>query len=164
MVDVDLDDTDFEILRWLENDADTDVEELSEELGLGTSAIYYRIERYRDQGIVTSTHRQINRDELGLSLTVVSEVESEYGPGHDEIGDELRDISGVQTAYFMLGERSYILVAHLRGHDHLQKYIDEMIHTDGVSHSATHVVLETFKDEPRLLTNYDDEDLEPLES
>ena len=166
MADVNLDEKDFEILRWLdrEGDVDVDVEELSDKLGISPSTVYYRIEKYRERGIVTGKVPHMDRKKLGLNLTVISEIKSEYGPGYDDIGERLSNISGVQTAYFMVGEKSFILIAHLRDHDHLQQFIDDIIHTDGVSHSATNIVLKTFKDEPRLLVNYDDEDLEALRS
>lgn len=162
MVDVNLDEKDFEILRRLDRDGEIDAEALGEELDISPSTIYYRMDKFRNQGILEGETPEIDQKKLGLNLTAVSEIKSEYGPGYDDIGETLCDISGVQTAYFMLGEKSFILIAHLRDHDHLQEFVDHIIHTDGVEHSATHIVLETFKDEPRLLVNYDDDDLESL--
>jgi Lrp/AsnC family leucine-responsive transcriptional regulator len=164
MADVNLDEKDFEILRWLDREGDVDVDELSDQLGISASTVYYRMEKYREQGIVTGKVPQLDQKKLGLELTAISEIKSEYGPGYEEIGERLSSLSGVQTAYFMLGEKSFILIAHLRDHDHLQEFIDNIIHTEGVEHSATHVVLKTFKDEPRLLVNYDQDDLEALRS
>jgi Lrp/AsnC family leucine-responsive transcriptional regulator len=164
MVDVNLDEKDFRILRWLDREGDVDVDELSDELGISPSTVYYRMEKYREQNILEGKIPKLNQKKLGLNLTAISEIKSEYGPGYEEIGDRLCNISGVQTAYFMLGEKSFILIAHLRDHDHLQEFIDNIIHTEGVEHSATHIVLKTFKDEPRLLVNYDDEDLDALMS
>jgi Lrp/AsnC family leucine-responsive transcriptional regulator len=164
MADVNLDEKDFEILRWLDREGDVDVDELSDQLGISASTVYYRMEKYREQGIVTGKVPQLDQKKLGLELTAISEIKSEYGPGYEEIGERLSSLSGVQTAYFMLGEKSFILIAHLRDHDHLQEFIDDIIHTEGVTHSATHIVLKTFKDEPRLLVNYDQDDLEALRS
>lgn len=164
MADVSLDEKDFEILRWLDEEEDVDVDELSDSLGISPSTVYYRMEKYREQGIITGKVLQLDQKKIGLNLTAISEIKSEYGPGYDEIGDRLSNISGVQTAYFMVGEKSFTLIAHLRDHDHLQKFIDDIIHTEGVSHSATHIVLKEFKDESRLLVNYDDADLEALRS
>lgn len=162
MAEVNLDKKDFKILRWLDREGDIDVDEVSDELGISTSTVYYRLDKYRKQGILSGTVSKIDAHELGLELTAITEIRSTYGPGYDEIGDELTDISGVQTVYFMLGDKSFTIIAHLRDHDHLQEYIDDIIHTDGVEHSSTQVVLQTFKDESRLLVNYDDEDLEAL--
>ncbi|EFW91845.1 transcriptional regulator, AsnC family protein [Haladaptatus paucihalophilus DX253] len=162
MAEVNLDKKDFKILRWLDREGDIDVDEVSDELGISTSTVYYRLDKYRKQGILSGTVSKIDAHELGLELTAITEIRSTYGPGYDEIGDELTEISGVQTVYFMLGDKSFTIIAHLRDHDHLQEYIDDIIHTDGVEHSSTQVVLQTFKDESRLLVNYDDEDLEAL--
>lgn len=162
MVDVDLDEQDFAILRWLDREGELDVEKLSEELGISTSTIYYRMDKFRSKGILKGEVPSLDKDKIGLGLTAISEIKSEYGPGYEDIGDRLCDISGVQTVYFMLGDKSFILIAHLRDEVHLQNFVDEVIHTEGIEHSSTQIVLRTFKDESRLLVNYDDEDLEEL--
>ncbi|WP_231184474.1 Lrp/AsnC family transcriptional regulator [Haladaptatus sp. DYF46] len=162
MAEVNLDEKDFKILRWLDREGDIDVDAVSDELGISTSTVYYRLDKYRNQGILTGTVSKIDANELGLELTAISEIRSEYGPEYEDIGEELCEISGVQTVYFVLGDKTFTVIAHLRDHDHLQEYIDDIIQTDGVEHSSTRVVLRTFKDESRLLINYDDEDLEEL--
>ncbi len=162
MADVNLDEKDFKILRWLDREGDIDVDEVSEELGISTSTVYYRLDKYRKQGILSGTVSKLDARELGLELTAITEIRSDYGPGYEQIGDDLCDISGVQTVYFMLGDKSFTIIAHLRDHDHLQDYIDSIINTEGVEHSSTQVVLRTFKDESRLLVNYDDNDLQKL--
>lgn len=162
MVEVQLDATDFEILQWLDREGEIDVEAVSEELGISTSTVYYRLDKYREQGVLQGKISQLDAKKLGIELTAITEIKSEYGPGYEEIGENLCEISGVQTVYFMLGDKSFTLIAHLRDHDHLQNYIDSIIHTEGVEHSSTNVVLRTFKDEPRLLANYDDEDIKVM--
>lgn len=162
MPEVNLDEKDFAILRRLDRDGEVDVEEMSEELDISTSTIYYRLDKYREQGIVTGKVSQLDARKLGFELSAVTEIKSTYGPGYEVIGERLAELSGVQSVYFMLGEMSFFLLAHLRDHDHLQTYIDSIIETEGVEHSATRVVLKTFKDEPRLLVNYDDGDLQQL--
>ncbi|WP_458206012.1 Lrp/AsnC family transcriptional regulator [Haladaptatus sp. NG-SE-30] len=162
MASVNLDEKDFKILRWLDREGDIDVDEVSDELGISTSTVYYRLDKYRKQGILSGTISKLDARELGLELTAITEIRSDYGPDYEDVGDALCDISGVQTVYFMLGDKSFTIIAHLRDHDHLQEYIDSIIHTEGVEHSSTQVVLRTFKDESRLLVNYDEDDLEAL--
>jgi len=162
MVEIDLDETDFAILRRLDEQGDVDVERLSDELGVSQSTIYYRLERYRDQGLLQGTVADLDARKLGLELTAITEIKSDYGPGYEELGEELAEMSGVTQVFFMLGEMSFVVVSKVRDHDHLQRLITRMIETDGVEDSSTHVVLQTIKDEPRLLVNYDDEDLRSL--
>lgn len=162
MVELNLDEKDLEILRWLDREGEIDVDQLSEELGISTSTIYYRLDNYRERGILKGNLADIDHQKLGFELTAITEIKSEYGPGYEGIADRLTELSGVQSVYFMLGEMSFILISRLRDHEHLQTLIDDIIHTEGVEHSSTHIVLKTFKDESRLLVNYDDDDLEKL--
>lgn len=162
MAEVNLDEKDFDILRWLDRDGDIDVDEVSEELGISTSTVYYRLDKYRKQGIVSGTVSKLDADELGLELTAITEIQCDYESEYDELGERLCDVSGVRTVYFVLGEQSFTLVSHLRDHDHLQEYVNRIVDIEGVDHSSTRVVLETFKDEERLLVNYDENDLEAL--
>ena len=162
MNEIDLDENDLEILRWLDREGEVDVNALSDELGISTSTIYYRLDNYRKQGLLNGTVADIDHRKLGFELTAVTEIKSEYGPGYEEIAEKLTQLSGVQSVYFMLGETSFTLISRLRDHDHLQSLIDDIIHTEGVEHSSTRLVLKAFKDEPRLLVNYDEEDLQRL--
>ncbi|MFC7081819.1 Lrp/AsnC family transcriptional regulator [Halorussus caseinilyticus] len=162
MVDVNLDETDFELLRRLDREGDIDVEATSEELDVSPSTVYYRLENYREMGILNGTVADLDARKLGLELTAITEIESSYGPEYEEIADELTDLSGVQNVYFMLGEMSFYVISKVKDHDHLQQLVDNIISIDGVENSVTNVVLRSFKDEPRLLVNYDDEDLTEL--
>lgn len=162
MADLKFDEKDFHILRKLDEEGDIDVEEISDELGVSTSTIYYRLEKYRDKGLLKEGVTRLDPETLGLNMTAISEIKSEYGPGYEGIGERLKELSGVHTVYFMLGQQSFMVISQLRDHAHLQQLVDEIIHTDGVEHSATSIVLKTLKDEPRLLVNYEMADLRSI--
>ncbi|MDQ2050867.1 Lrp/AsnC family transcriptional regulator [Natronolimnohabitans sp. A-GB9] len=162
MAEITLDETDFRLLRELDENGDIDADEIADELDISQSTVYYRLEKYRDQGILTGHVAHLDRHELGLSMTAISEIKTVYGPEAKEVGERLAQLSGVQQVYSMIGEMSFYVISHVRDHDHLQSLIEEIIETDGVENSATHIVLRTFKEEPRLLVNYDEDDLEQL--
>lgn len=163
MTKVDLDEVDFQILRKLDENGGINVEELSDELDISTSTIYYRMETYYDKGILNGEIVQFDPQKLGLGLTAITEIDANYdGPGYEEIADNLSEYSGVQRVFFMLGEMSFYVLSRVQGHEHLQKLMEEIIQTEGVNDSTTSVVLRTFKDEDRLLVNYDDEDIERM--
>ena len=157
-----LDETDFRLLKELDENGDIDADELAAELDVSKSTVYYRIEKYREEGLLNGDIAHLNRHKLGLSMTAISEIKTVYGPEAKEVGERLAELSGVQQVYSMIGEMSFYVISHVRDHDHLQSLIEEIIETEGVENSATHIVLRTFKEEPRLLTNYDDDDLEKL--
>jgi len=163
MIQIALDDVDFQILRHLDEDGDIDVEELSEELEVSQSTIYYRMEKYRDKDILRGEIAQLDPQKLGLGLTAITEINADYsGPGYEKVAERIADLSGVQRVFFMLGEMSFYVLSRVRDHEHLQKLMEEIIQTEGIENSTTNIVLRTFKDEDRLLVNYDEEDLKAL--
>ena len=82
MPKVALDEVDFQILRRLDENGDIDVDELSEELDVSTSTIYYRMENYREKDIVKGEIAQLDPQKLGLELTAITEINADYdGPG-----------------------------------------------------------------------------------
>lgn len=163
MTQVTLDEVDFQILRRLDEDGDVDVDELSEELGVSNSTIYYRMEDYRKKGIVEREVAQLDPQKLGLGLTAITEINADYdGPGYEEVAGKLAGLSGVHRVFFMLGEMSFYVISLVRDHEHLQRLMEEVIQTEGVENSTTNIVLRTFKDEDRLLVNYSDADLERI--
>jgi len=163
MSTVDLDETDFALLQWLDEEGDVDADRASDELGISKSTVYYRLEQYREKGILKEKVAHLDPQKLGLGLMVITEIEAEYGEeGYEDLGEELASLSGVQGVYFMLGEMSFYVISRVRDYDHLQSLLEEVIKMEGIEDSVTNVVLRSFKDEPRLLVNYDEEDLEKI--
>lgn len=163
MTTVTLDDIDFQILKQLDKNGDIDAEKLSEELDVSQSTIYYRMEKYREKGIIEGEITQISPQKLGLGLTTITEIDANYdGPEYEEVAQTIADLSGVQSVFFMLGEMSFYVISRVRNHDQLQDLMEDIIQIEGVDDSTTNIVLRTFKDEDRLLVNYDDNDLKEL--
>jgi DNA-binding Lrp family transcriptional regulator len=159
---MELDETDIEILTQLDEHGEVDASELAEELGVSTSTVYYRIETYRENGVFEGRVASLDPQELGFELTAVTRIQSEYGEGYGDVGEQLASISGVQQVYQMLGEVSFLVISQVRGHEELQQLIDRIIDMEGVVDSSTNIVLRSVKRESRLLVNYDDEALEAL--
>lgn len=162
MADFELDEIDLEILESLDRTGEIDAQALSDRLDVSSSTIYYRVEQYREHGVLRGTVADLDAHELGFELTAITEVKGDYGPGYEDIAERIAGISGVQNVYFMLGETSFVVISKVRDHDQLQRLVDDVIRTEGVEDSSTHIVLTEFKNEPRLLVNYDDVDLEGL--
>lgn len=163
MTEIALDETDFQILRRLDENPDIDVNQISDELDVSKSTIYYRIEQYRKQGILKGKIEQIDPQKIGLGLMTVTEIHANYaGPEYEEVAEQLSELSGVQRVFFMLGEMSFYVISRVQDHEHLQELMEKIIQLEGVENSTTNFVLRSFKDENRLLMNYSDEDLKRI--
>jgi DNA-binding Lrp family transcriptional regulator len=63
---VEIDEVDIKILRLLIKDARTELKEIAEECGLSSNAIFKRIERLRNTGVITGTILFINPYSFGF--------------------------------------------------------------------------------------------------
>lgn len=162
MTRIELDDVDFALLRRLDEEGELDVDEVAAELEVSASTVYYRLDRYRDHGILRGTVADLDPEALGLELTAITVIETSYDRSHDTIAEELSAISGVQAVHAMFGEQSFFVESRATDHDHLQHIAEAIIAVEGVQNSTTNIVLRTYKDESRLLVNYDDADLESI--
>lgn len=162
MAGVNLDETDFELLQKLDQEGEIDAEKIANSLEVSQSTVYYRLEKYREQGILDGTISHLDRHELGLQMTAISEIKTVYGPEGKEVGERLAELSGVQQVYRMAGDMSFYVISHVRDHEHLQSLVEGIIETEGIKDSSTNIVLRTFKEEPRLLVNYDENDLKKM--
>lgn len=159
---VEVDEIDLKILKELDRRGEVDADAVSDELGISSSTVYYRIENFREEGIIDRQVTELDPKALGFDLTAITRIQSAYGDEYRDIEEELAELSGVQEVYQMLGEMSFLVVSRVRDHDHLQRLVGSIIDMEGVVDSSTDIVLRTVKSESRLLVNYDDDELDEL--
>ncbi|MEK9705291.1 MAG: Lrp/AsnC family transcriptional regulator [Paracoccaceae bacterium] len=65
-----LDETDRALLRLLQQDADQSAAALAKNLDMSQPAIWRRIKRLKEEGVIKGVALNINREKLGLGVTV----------------------------------------------------------------------------------------------
>ena len=65
-----LDETDRALLRLLQQDADQSAAALAKNLDMSQPAIWRRIKRLKEEGVIKGVALNLNREKLGLSVTV----------------------------------------------------------------------------------------------
>ena len=65
-----LDETDRALLRLLQQDADQSAAALAENLEMSQPAIWRRIKRLKEEGVIKGVALNLNREKLGLGVTV----------------------------------------------------------------------------------------------
>ena len=65
-----LDETDRALLRLLQQDADQSAAALAENLDMSQPAIWRRIKRLKEEGVIKGVALNLNREKLGLGVTV----------------------------------------------------------------------------------------------
>lgn len=154
----DLDENDLDIVRELERNDDKNLEELAEQLDLSKSTVHYRLNRLKENGVITDISADIDPHALGMSMVVITEVYVSHESGYaDEIGDELVDIAGVQEVYYTMGDVDFVIVSRVQNHEQMNELIDEIVAIEGVNETSSRFVMRELKRGNRLMDTMSEE-------
>ncbi|MFB6157607.1 MAG: Lrp/AsnC family transcriptional regulator [Haloferacaceae archaeon] len=149
-----LDETDLELLRRVEMDFDTNLEALSEDLGLSKSAIHYRLNKLREAGIIEGSTADLNPIPLGLDMVAITDIYVRHEEGYaEDIGAELAAIDGVEQVYYTMGDVDFVVIARVADRDQLNRTIDHIVSIEGVNETSSRFVMDEIKSDPTVLTN-----------
>ncbi len=145
-----LDEMDLGILKILQGDCRTPLEQIANELGVPKSTIHYRIKRLEEEGIVEGYYAKVNHARLGKDYLTITFVRAKYGPGyHKKAGQKFTQIPGVWGVYFIFGENDFIIISRSNDReDYLQK-LEEIMNMPEVERTNTEVIAKVIKEDPR---------------
>ncbi len=146
-----LDKIDREILKQLQEDCRQSLQNIAENLGISKSKLHYRIKRLEDTGIIEGYHAKVNMSKLGYDLLVATNVKAKFAPNyHDNIGNKLKQISGVISVYFIYGESDFIIIIRGKNRKDLFERIQLLYKIEGIERVQTSVITEIYKEDPRF--------------
>ena len=146
-----LDDLDCSILRELQRDCRTPLQEVAEKVGAPTSTVHYRVKRLEREGVIDGYYARINPEKFGMDYITVIKVQATYGPGFgDRIGKRIAKLPGVWAVYFTLGETDFFVLTRSKNRDEYMKILETLMATKGVTRTSTQVVARVVKENPRL--------------
>ena len=124
----DLDATDHTLLDLLQRDRSATLFHLGEQVGLSTSAVQRRIERYRKVGLIDRDVSVLDAAKFpGVVLALVMlTLERESTDLHADIRQRLLASPAVQQCYDLAGEYDYAVLLVARGTDALRGIVDEL--------------------------------------
>lgn len=146
-----LDDTDRQIVAFLQSDARMANAEIARRLGMAPSAIFDRIRKLEERGIIDGYEARVNAKAIGLGLTAFVFVRGEDGPGDPKTGQLLARIPEVQEVHHVAGEDCYLVKVRVADTDSLGTLLRERIGAvKSVRSTRTTIVLGTVKESYRL--------------
>ncbi|AGB31015.1 AsnC family transcriptional regulator [Natrinema pellirubrum DSM 15624] len=135
-------------------------DEISEYTDIPKSTVHYRLTKLKEDGVVTNDLLDVNLEALGLEITVVTEVIAEYDEQyHEDVGEQLAAIEGANQVYFTMGDTDFIVIAHLADREMVNRLISDYEAIDEVVRTSSQFVVETVKDEPHPLNDFELETL-----
>lgn len=146
-----LDDLDIAILRELQKDCRTPLQDIAVKVKSPTSTVHYRVKRLEREGVIDGYYAHINPDKVEMDYLTIIKVMASYGPKYYErIGNELKRIQGVWAVYYSLGEQDFFVLTRSKDRAEFMESLDKVMATRGVERTATQVIAKVIMEDPRL--------------
>ncbi|MBR9990703.1 MAG: Lrp/AsnC family transcriptional regulator [Gemmatimonadetes bacterium] len=143
------DDLDIEILRLLQENARTANAEIARRVGLAPSAVFQRIRKLEEQGVIAGYHAALDPASVGQGLLAFIMVRTAEGARARETADMLAGIPEVLEVHRVVGDDCFFLKVRVADTDALGRLLDETIQPlPPVASTRTTIVLSSAKETP----------------
>lgn len=141
---------DEKILKNLLVDARLSARQLSLKLGMSTVTVLSRIKKLEKEKIINGYASLLNHEKLGYDLTAVIEIIAKKDK-IIQVEDDLSKMENVCAVYDVTGNTDTLLIAKFKGRKELSKFVKNLSSIPNVENTITHVVLNTVKEDFRLI-------------
>jgi DNA-binding Lrp family transcriptional regulator len=144
----DLDEKDFALLRYLQEDARITNTELARRVDLSPPGLQRRVRKLEENGVIERYVTIVNREALGFDMLCFVQVtlqrhESEANKGFKEVVQAMPE---VLECYHITGEYDYLLKVAVRNRKHLEEFLlDDLTPVPGMDKIRTSLVLREVK-------------------
>jgi DNA-binding Lrp family transcriptional regulator len=138
-----VDQLDAELIELLAAEPRVGVLEASRRLGVARGTVQARLDRMQQREVITGYGPEVDPAALGYPITAFVTLEIRQVGGHDPVADRLAGIPEVLEAHTITGAGDMLCRVVARGNPDLQRVLDAIIATEGVTRSATVISLAT---------------------
>jgi DNA-binding Lrp family transcriptional regulator len=141
-----VDETDRNIIRLLQEDSRKSFNKIAESLGIAVGTAYNRVKNLEDRGILKGYTVILDPTKLGYGLTalILIQADGRYLP---EVEKELAKLDEVISIYDITGDYDVAVVARFRNRATLNNFIKSTLKMPHVSKTVTNVVLNVVKED-----------------
>jgi DNA-binding Lrp family transcriptional regulator len=147
-----LDEIDKKILVELLTDSKRSYRELAKAIGISAATVINHVQRLESAGVIKEYTVMLDFERLGYELTVVTEMTVSRGKLL-ETQEEIAKLPYVCAVYDVTGEIDSIVIAKFRNRRDLSEFPKDLLSMPFVERTNTHVVLNTMKEDFRMLNN-----------
>lgn len=149
-----------ELLKLLQSNALESVENLAKLLGTSEAEVKAKITEYEKRGVIRGYQAIVNEDQLALNrVTAVIEVNvtPQREGGFNHIAARISKFPEVHSVYLMSGRFDLLLFIEGQNLNEVASFVSERLATmDGVTSTATHFMLKTYKRHGVLMESQDE--------
>jgi Lrp/AsnC family transcriptional regulator, leucine-responsive regulatory protein len=153
-----LDETDLKIMEAIEENYEQSLEELAEVLDISKSTIHYRMNKLKEQGVISKPSVAVDPHSLGLNMLIITEVSVSHESGYaDKLGSQLADVEGVVEAFYTMGDVDFVVLSRVQNREQMNKVIDDIIAIEGVDETSSRFVMQELKTGSNVMSTLSEE-------
>ena len=141
---------DEKILNELSVNSRASFREISRKLNVSIATVITRVSRLEKEGIIKHYTAYLDHEKLGYDITAIIEVLVEKGKVI-EVEQKIAKHKNVVSVYDITGEKDIVVVAKFKTRTELNRFIKTVLSTEFIERTNTHIVLNTVKEDFRLV-------------
>ncbi|HTO75742.1 MAG TPA: Lrp/AsnC family transcriptional regulator [Thermoanaerobaculia bacterium] len=146
-----IDGQDAAIVTILQENARTSNAEIARQVGMAPSAVFERIRKLEERGVLKGFHAQLDPHAVGLPLLAFVFVRSNERAGGVSTAEKIARIPEVLEVHHVAGEDCFLVKLRAADPEDLGRLLREKVGTiPAVTSTRTTIVLETVKEESAL--------------
>lgn len=122
-----LDETGWQLLDALQQQARLSYSELGQRVGLSAPAVSERVHKLEEAGVITGYHAEINLAKVGLPVTAIIRMGLAAGQSSARATARLREIPEVLECSRVIGSDTLIMKVVASSVEHLEGLIDRLL-------------------------------------
>lgn len=138
---MEIDATDRKILRLLVNDSQMPLSQLSEEVGLSTTALHHRIRNLKKNKIIKkftiTIAESFYETQIACFIKIIKLKKSSI-----DIAQKLKTISAIESCYSVTGEESLLLKVRAKSTKDLQETLEAINKVEGIERTISNLIIE----------------------
>ncbi|MDQ3969503.1 MAG: AsnC family transcriptional regulator, partial [Thermoproteota archaeon] len=137
-----VDETDEKILRILQADSRRAFVEIANEIGLSESAVRRRVKNLVDRMIIKRFTIELGASDKTSAITLISVAST---ADTSAVSNQLMNLNGVKVVYEITGQYDIAAIIAAPAIADINKCIDDIRKTEGVSDTDTVIILKTMR-------------------
>jgi Lrp/AsnC family transcriptional regulator, leucine-responsive regulatory protein len=148
---IQLDATDREILRLLQENARLSNAEIARRVGMAPSAVFQRLRKLEERGVLRGYAGVLNARALGFGLVAFIMVQTRANAASHDTGGLLAALPQVQEVHRVVGEDCFVVKVRVRDTDELSDLLEHHIQLiPSIASTRTTIVVKTLKETSAL--------------
>ena len=141
---------DIELLRCLNKNGKASQRELAASTGTALGTVNSHIKNLEKEKIIKGYYAELNPEKVGYNLTAIINLRISKGKIMD-LQDSIAKHPQVFGVYDVTGEWDSLVLARFRDRQEMDSFIKTTLSQKNVERSNTSLVLNTVKEEPRVI-------------